>query len=203
MAAQPPPDSIYSFKGNQTEVNCLNFVLNSTEEKLLSGTRNGEVFIWDLETLSLSHSFSSGEGSCISLLVPDNQRLLTHNRGHSIRKWAKKEDGTYKETGSVKSTSLQYCSAQLLDLDSVRDKLVVFPEGEAKTVTVAELTDDKVVFSLSYPERVGNIMGLCSAGKGRIVAAFEAGDLILWDIRMSNQLNSYKMVAMQNAKFEF
>lgn len=194
MTSKPPPDTIYSFKGSQTEIHCLNFLLNSSEEKLLSGTRNGEVFIWDLESLNLCHSFQAGDSSCISILLPDNQHLLTHSRGDAIRKWTRKSDGTFKETGYLISTSLQYCSAQLVEANATNEKLFVYPNGDAKAVGVAEVQGMKVVSNLSYPDNVGSIMGLTAAGKGQVLAVFEAGDLILWDVRMSTPLQAHKMV---------
>lgn len=195
MTTNPPPDTIYSFKGSQTEIHCLNFLLNSSEEKLLSGTRNGEVFVWDLESLNLCHSFQAGEGPCISILVPDDEHLFTHSRGDGIRKWARSSDGTFQETGFVTSTSLQYCSAQLVELNVTNEKLFVFPNGEAKAVSVAGVQGLKVVSNLNYPDSVGSIMGLTAAGKGHVLAVFEAGDLFLWDVRMTAPLQTHKIVS--------
>jgi WD40 repeat protein len=200
MTTNPPPDTIYSFKGSQTEIHCLNFLLNSSEEKILSGTRNGEVFIWDLESLNLCHSFQTGDGSCISILLPDDQHLLTHSRGDTIRKWARKSDGTFKETGHLSSSSLQYCSAQLVEANETNEKLFIFPNGDAKAVSVAEVQGMKVVGNLSYPDNVGSIMGLTAAGKGLVLAVFEAGDLVLWDVRTSAPLQTHKMVCYLQKK---
>jgi WD40 repeat protein len=197
LAINHPPETIYSFKGTQTEIHSLNFILSSVEEKLISGTRNGDVFVWDLESLNFSHSFKSGNGPCISLLVPDDgQILVTHTRGDAIRKWNRRTDGTMEETGHIFSSSLQYCSAQLVDFANVREKMIVFASGEEKAVHVAEVAGHKIVSNLSYSDKVGSIMGLTNIGKGKVMAIFEAGDLVLWDLRMTQPLKTFKLVIL-------
>ncbi|XP_065343896.1 guanine nucleotide-binding protein subunit beta-like protein 1 [Cloeon dipterum] len=178
MAA--PPDPIYSFRGNQSQVHCLNFLLKAGSEKLISGTRTGHVFVWDLPTKSLSDSFLTGDGTCISVLVPDKQDyFLTHNRSDCVKKWT-----DWKCTLEFKTKCLQYCAAKLLQAPASRAQLVAFPGGEERSIQVASFEqEERVVSQMNYPGSAGNIMSLSDAGAGRVLALFEAGDLLLWDLR--------------------
>jgi hypothetical protein len=43
-------------------------------------------------------------------------------------------------------------------------------------------------------------MGLTAAGKGLVLAVFEAGDIVLWDVRTSAPLQTHKMVCYLQKK---
>ncbi|CAB3366987.1 Hypothetical predicted protein [Cloeon dipterum] len=78
----------------------------------------------------------------------------------------------------------QYCAAKLLQAPSSRAQLVAFPGGEERSIQVASFEqEERVVSQMNYPGSVGNIMSLSYAGAGRVLALFEAGDLLLWDLR--------------------
>lgn len=181
-----PPEPIYTFKGIKSPVHSLNFILNSNEEKLLTGTGNGHIQVWDFETRRQIHSFSVGcEGSaCVSILTYGNGELVSHTRGDSVLCWVRTSDGTWKKNLQLNSPTLDFCGAQLVTV-ATKTAVSYLSDSKGKGLEVVCPQTGSTLFFLPTPQEFGGVMSQNSAGPDLLMALFETGNINIWDLKFT------------------
>ncbi|KAF4518486.1 hypothetical protein B566_EDAN006491 [Ephemera danica] len=181
-----PPEPIYTFKGIKSPVHSLNFILSSKEEKLLTGSGNGHIQVWDFETRRQTHSFSVGcEGSaCVSILTYGNEELISHTRGDSVVCWVRMSDGTWKENRKLKSPTLDFCGATLVTVAS-KTAVSYLSDSKGKGLEIACPQTGSTLFFLPTPQEFGGVMSQSSAGPDLLMTLFETGNINIWDLKFS------------------
>lgn len=50
----PPPEPLYSFRGNMSSIHCILPFISELNELLYAGTNAGKVHVWDLKVTYLN-----------------------------------------------------------------------------------------------------------------------------------------------------
>ncbi|CAH1107594.1 unnamed protein product [Psylliodes chrysocephalus] len=189
-----PPDPVFCFREDMGHVHCLSFCVRSSNfvSHILAGTEKGTVYFCDLETNRMQHKQEMGES--IQSLHSFDFKIITQEKEGILKLW------------SVKKSSYQVDRTHKCAPGFGRSILVeeaLFVPQENSCVDVIDLDNFEKIKKLS-PERenLGSVMALEQVIIGNttcIMAGYETGDVILWDmntfqpcghIKLQDQLTS-------------
>lgn len=180
-----PPDPVFNIRApDMGPVHSLCF---HQDERLLAGTENGTVHLWDLQTNRSAHQLHVGSKAILSLSSTD-EVLVTQEKGGITKLWALTNSG-YDTRTTIITNHPAFCRNEL-----IQDRgLVVCPKGENE-VSVFSLGGGEEALKLSTtgPTQLGSVSCLKSAdinGQLYIMTGYESGDLLTWDLRVCKPIN--------------
>lgn len=186
-----PPDPKYLFRGNMGCVNCILFQITPNVEHLYAGTTEGNIHIWDLNTNRELYQIISEEDSCLNLQSLNNNTLFVQHKCGLIKVY-KKMETQWTVFKSINIDFYHYCRFQVFSGNEV------FVPLKESAVGVLSLNTFNTELKLNShnSKNLGEVMAIKPLKNGKLVlVAYEAGELILWDVRQNKILSSLAIEA--------
>ncbi|XP_028852972.1 guanine nucleotide-binding protein subunit beta-like protein 1 [Denticeps clupeoides] len=193
--ARPPPDPLYTLRGLGAAVNTLHFSCSEPARPLLfSGSSNGAVHIWDLTTRRSQKVLKGHADSSILWLDSlSRENLISQGRDMRVCLWSLAE-GRADVTDSLFADSVGFCQCSLMQ-GGQGTWLLAHPTDCMEEVKVIELPTKAPLGSLKPESKLGMVMcmKLLQTNSGpMLVAGYEDGTLVLWDVSQRRPLSSLK-----------
>ncbi|XP_033356961.1 guanine nucleotide-binding protein subunit beta-like protein 1 [Bombus vosnesenskii] len=183
--AIPSPDPKYVFRGDMDCVNCILFQMAPNVENLYAGTAEGNVHIWDLNTNRELYQIKSEEDSCLNLQNLRNDTLLVQHKCGLMKIYKKRET----QWTAYKSINI-YCHFCRFKIFSENEIFVPVKESTVGILSLNTFSVELKLNSCNF-KNLGEIMAIKPLKNEKLVlVAYEAGELILWDVRQSKVLSS-------------
>ncbi|GAB0098923.1 guanine nucleotide-binding protein subunit beta-like protein 1 [Sergentomyia squamirostris] len=188
MAVLLPPDPVYSLRS--AEMGPVHSVCFDSCERLCAGAASGRVFIWDLQTNRCSSNFVVGSKPIIAL-YRDNRgdTLLSQEKGAKVKLWQLNNCG-FVEIQQIETESVNFCR---IDCSDEKDLLLV-PKNE-NNLDVHSTRDLSLIRKLECPGSMGALMSakVINSEVGHVLAAFESGHFVTWDLRQGQPMSMEKL----------
>ncbi|KAJ7333847.1 Guanine nucleotide binding protein (G protein), beta polypeptide 1-like [Desmophyllum pertusum] len=198
MANRSPPDPIYVLRGAEAAINVLKFAPKSAREDglLLSGSVKGTINLWNLKTKRTELTLDGHDGH--SILAADFRpcgKVISHGRDGYVRTWECSE-GRSEVVSSLPAPFLGFCKFCILSR-GCDSHWIALPSSKQSQVNILDLESKEVLFSLT-PENEKSL-GMCmclsmitnpATDKPLLVAGYENGQLVLWDIMTAKVLST-------------
>ncbi|KAM5310737.1 guanine nucleotide-binding protein subunit beta-like protein 1 isoform 1-T2 [Glossophaga mutica] len=194
MAARPslPPDPQFVLRGTQSAVHALHFLEGAQGQGhplLLSGSLNGLVHIWSLQTRRALATLDGHGGQCVIWLqtLPQGPQLLSQGRDLRLCLWDLAE-GRNAIVDSVGLESVGFCKGSLLARGPQRWILAV-PGRDSDEIQILEMPSKTSVCTLKPEADAKPGMPMClelwqadSSSRPFLLAGYEDGSVALWDV---------------------
>ncbi|XP_062399070.1 guanine nucleotide-binding protein subunit beta-like protein 1 [Sardina pilchardus] len=196
MMARPPPDPQYILRGVGAAVNTLHFSCDRPDPPLLfSGSTKGAVHIWNLNTRRPEKVLEGHRGSSVIWVSTlSRETVLSQGRDMRVCLWPLSEGRGGEAGDSLHTGSVGFCQCSLL-IRGPDSSLLAYASEQMEEVKVMELPSKVPVCSLKPDKKLGMVMCLKiwqpDAGEGpRLVAGYEDGSVLLWDVTQGRLLGS-------------
>ncbi|XP_026469212.1 guanine nucleotide-binding protein subunit beta-like protein 1 [Ctenocephalides felis] len=182
-----PPDPVYILRGN-TPIQSLAF--HKGFDRLFSGDQEGTVNIWGLQTNRIENTIKVGDNNVIHLShTKDN--LITQDKNGKIKYWNFGLKG-YEIGEVIYSDYIGFSKFSISESDKlliVPDKNSVIKAYNLQGYLITEIVPDD-------PKPLGIVM--CTKiitlhNEVCILAAYESGDLLLWNLNKGKILSNLKL----------
>ncbi|XP_012261678.2 guanine nucleotide-binding protein subunit beta-like protein 1 [Athalia rosae] len=185
-----PPDPVFLLRGAETgPIHSLLFRISPYVEHLYAGAESGTVHIWDLRKSRETLRFTAGNEPCLALRALPEETLVTQGKAGTYKIW--KADGSnWIHNESLESGHVSFCRCELLSPDE-QTLLIPLPNSvigalSLKTLDIVYKLDPSNLPSGKPPAPLGEVMSIKPVGlQGNILvlAAYEGGQVALWDIK--------------------
>ncbi|KAL2092200.1 hypothetical protein ACEWY4_011998 [Coilia grayii] len=196
--ARPPPDPQFILRGVGAAVNTLHFSCDRPGPPLLfSGSAKGAVHIWNLDTRRSENVLDGHGGSSVIWVDTLNREtVLSQGRDMRVCLWRLGE-GRGEVSDCVYTGSVGFCQCCVLSRGpgGGGSSLLAYASEQMEEVKVMELPSKVPVSSLKPDKKLGMVMCLKmwqpDSGEGPLlVAGYEDGSLVLWDVSLGRPLSS-------------
>ncbi|XP_063051034.1 guanine nucleotide-binding protein subunit beta-like protein 1 [Engraulis encrasicolus] len=203
--ARPPPDPQFILRGVGAAVNTLHFSCHRPAPPLLfSGSAKGAVHIWNLDSRRSENVLDGHGGSSVIWVDTLNtETVLSQGRDMRVCVWPLGE-GRGEVSDCVYTGSVGFCQCCLLHRgagggdpggSSSSSSLLAYASEQMDEVKVIEFSSKVPVASLKPDKKLGMVMCLKmwqpDSGQGPLlVAGYEDGSLVLWDVSLGRPLSS-------------
>ncbi|CAK9807399.1 Guanine nucleotide-binding protein subunit beta-like protein 1 [Anthophora plagiata] len=179
------PDPKYLFRGDMCSVHCIIFEVTSTVEHFYAGTATGNIHIWDLNTNRELYRITSEKDCCLSLQSLNNDNLLVQHKCSLIKVY-KKTESQWIAYKSLNIDFYHYCRFQVSGNE-------IFVPLKDSTVGMLSSNTFNIELKLNSSkfDNLGEVMVIKPLKNEKLIlAGYEGGKLILWDIRQKSILSS-------------
>uniref|UniRef100_A0A1A9V0Z7 Guanine nucleotide-binding protein subunit beta-like protein 1 n=1 Tax=Glossina austeni TaxID=7395 RepID=A0A1A9V0Z7_GLOAU len=186
-----PPDPVYVLRcPDKAGPNSLCFHQN---DRLLAGTLKGNVLLWDLQTNRSSLRFSVGSQPIITL-HHTHDLLISQEKDGTITLWSMENAG-YTRHRTFNTQHIGFCRSVLLD------NLLFYPSGE-DSVGILHVNDPNGFSQTLVPTKdkqspklgmVACLKAFKFAAKYYVLAGYESGHFITWDIDLGKVVDVHAM----------
>ncbi|XP_044763462.1 guanine nucleotide-binding protein subunit beta-like protein 1 [Coccinella septempunctata] len=181
-----PPEPKFILKREMGIVHCFNLP-NSEDENdckyLYVGTEEGEVFVWDLTTLSVS--LKPKLGSSIQNIHFYNSTMITQEKEGEIKVFELKS-GNFNQIHSTITTDGSFCKSIMIEhrLFTAAETVDIYDmETMTKEKNLTPHTEKKLGMIMSLTEIV------LEDSRSYIMVLYETGDAIFWDFSNSKTVD--------------
>ncbi|XP_068422663.1 guanine nucleotide-binding protein subunit beta-like protein 1 isoform X1 [Clinocottus analis] len=196
--SRPAPSPIYTLRGAGGPLNTLHFSCNRGDTPLLfSGSGKGAIHMWNLNTRRAEKIVEGHSGSSViwvsTLQVTDT--LISQGRDMQVCLWDLSE-GRSEVMDSVWTGSVGFCQCSMLET-SPGTRLLAFAGQQTEEIKIIELPSKTPVCTLAPDAKLGMVMCIKlwqpDSGHGPLlVAGYEDGSLLLWDVTQRSILSRAK-----------
>ncbi|XP_014271162.1 guanine nucleotide-binding protein subunit beta-like protein 1 isoform X2 [Halyomorpha halys] len=173
----PPPEPLYSFRGNMKSVHCILPVINETNELLYVGTNSGQVHVWDLKLKREKIKHEVGNEACLCITF-NNNIFITQQKGESIKFWKENIEGVWKLQKILNHDYCGFCKMGLLDC------FIILPSN-GSSIALYDFVSNKEIIQAAN-KKLGEIMCLKVINSIKcILVCYESGILSLWNMDWS------------------
>lgn len=186
-----PPDPVFNIRsGDMGPVNSLCFHQN---QRLLAGTEKGTVHLWDLQTNRSPLHFDVGSQPITALHHTDDV-LITQEKGGTIKNWNLDNSG-YVLRYSIDTDHPAFCRSEFIE----NFGLLAVPVKENEISVIALDSFEERLRLVPNPSStplgsVSCIKSIDINGQQYLLAGYESGHLLTWDIRISKAINQEKLL---------
>ncbi|CAN7988550.1 unnamed protein product [Ixodes hexagonus] len=173
------PDPLYTLRGHSGAVNTAAFV----DTTLFTGSSDGEIFGWNLETFRRKHTLEAHQGKSILWIGHAHETLITQGRDGAVCMWNKERD-QWKISATLATDAKGFCQC------SHSSTLIAAPSEQDWKISLWDLRRQVVTMSTPEPpESPGMAMctRLCVDGSV-ILVGYENGSLATFDTRCGKQV---------------
>lgn len=196
--SRPAPTPVYTLRGAGGPLNTLHFsCLGGDTPLLYSGSGKGSIHIWNLNTRRAERIVEGHSGNSIIWvsMLQTTDALISQGRDMQVCLWDLSE-GRSEVVDSVWTGSVGFCQCSVLET-SPGNHLLAFPGQQTEEIKIIELQRKTPVCTLTPDAKVGMVMCIKlwqpDSGLGPLlVAGYEDGSLLLWDVTQRSILSQTK-----------
>jgi len=185
-----PPDPVYTLQ--QREMGVINSLCFHKNERLFAATKKGQIYLFDLQTNRSAFHMTIGTNPVISIHHTDD--LLTSMEKGGTIKLRQLTNSGYKMVTEVDCEHQGFCRFDCIE----EDHLIIAPKQE-NTISIIALDTLKETQTLIDSEQ-SQTLGVISCLKylklseqPYVLAGYESGTLLLWDLRASKIIASLSL----------
>ncbi|KAL6114667.1 gnb1l [Pungitius sinensis] len=195
---RPAPSPIYTLRGAGGPLNTLHFSCKGGNTPLLfSGSGKGAIHVWNLDTRRAEKIVEGHSGHSVVWVgtLQETDALVSQGRDMRVCLWDLSE-GRGEVTDSVWTGSVGFCQCSVLET-SPSARLLAFAGHQTEEIKVIELPGKTPVCTLVPDAKLGMVMCIKlwqpDSGHGPLlVAGYEDGSLLLWDVTQRSALSRVK-----------
>ncbi|XP_077294479.1 guanine nucleotide-binding protein subunit beta-like protein 1 [Arctopsyche grandis] len=186
-----PPDPVFSLRAAEmAPVHSICFHCNGDSQRLLAGTQDGKVFTWNLATKRYQNKINVGSGTILHVFHTTDT-LFTQEKGECVKIW-KLSESNYNVDQTIVSDYCGFCRC----LVSESNNLLFVPKKDSQ-IDVYTLDGEEIMtLPVSKDSRVGEVMcfkHLEISNSQYLLAAYESGDVLMWDLKTQKSISSLKL----------
>ncbi|XP_061673758.1 guanine nucleotide-binding protein subunit beta-like protein 1 isoform X3 [Syngnathoides biaculeatus] len=197
--SRPTPSPIYTLRGASGPFNTLHFSCHGGDTPLLfSGSGKGAIHMWNLNTRRADRIIEGHSGSSVIWVsaLPSTDTLISQGRDMRVCLWDLSK-GSNELMDSLTTGSVGFCQCSLLETGQ-RTCLLAFGGQQTEELKIVELPSKTLVCSLVPDSKLGLVMCVKlwqpQSGRGPLLlAGYEDGSLLLWDITQRSILSQAKV----------
>ncbi|XP_042344054.1 guanine nucleotide-binding protein subunit beta-like protein 1 [Plectropomus leopardus] len=196
--SRPAPSPIYTLRGADGPLNTLHFSCHGEDTPLLfSGSGKGVIHMWNLNTRRAEKIVEGHSGSSVIWVntLQGSKTLISQGRDMQVRLWDLSE-GRSEVMDTVWTGSVGFCQCSMLET-SPGTRLLAFAGEQTEEIKIIELPNKTLVCTLVPDTKLGMVMCIKlwqpDSGPGPLLlAGYEDGSLLLWDVTQRSQLSQAK-----------
>ncbi|KAF7658172.1 hypothetical protein LDENG_00016390 [Lucifuga dentata] len=193
--SRPPPSPIYTLRGAGGALNTLHFsCLTGDAPLLFSGSQKGSIHVWNLNSRRAEKVLEGHSGSSVIWVstLQSADALISQGRDMWVCLWDLSE-GRGEVVDSVWTGSVGFCQGSVLET-SPGIRLLACAGQQTEEIKIIELPSKTPVCTLVPDAKLGMVMCLNlwqpDSGPGPLLlAGYEAGSLLLWDVTQRSMLS--------------
>lgn len=173
------PDPLYTLRGHSGAVNTAEFV----DTTLFTGSSDGEIFSWDLETFRRRHTLEGHQGKSILWIGHADETLITQGRDGTVCTWRRDGD-KWKISATLLTNAKGFCQC------SHSSTLIATPSEQDWKISLWDLQSQAVITSTPKPPQSPG-MAMCTklcADGSVILVGYENGSLVSFDARCGKRV---------------
>ena len=164
-----PPGPLTVLRGHKEAINCVGFL---SEDALSSGSLDGNVHVWDLQSRRTVHQWNAHNNTSVLSLSPIflQQSLITCGRDGFVRLWdvATIQAGVPDAIVSLHTGSPHFCNASS-DRNQQEPHLVVTPSSVESDILLWDLRSGQRIVSIS-PPALSSVGNTSNNGRGMLTS---------------------------------
>ncbi|CAB4002349.1 guanine nucleotide-binding subunit beta 1 [Paramuricea clavata] len=191
--SRPPPDPVYILRGVGSPVTAVEFcTFGGNEQRLLSGDQKGIVSIWNLSTKRTEFTLDGHDNKAIlTIQYLKDDTLLSHGRDGNVHIWNLNRN---EIQDTLKVSDIGFCKCEIIyDFQSSGDNCLAVSSEDQSQIDIMCLKTKKIIRKLTPESSKSFGMCMClksiETEKKYLVAGYESGDIILWDLQSSNMVS--------------
>lgn len=184
-----PPDPVYILRN--IEMGAVNSLCFHNADRLFAGTLKGTVHLWDLAINRSILTLKTGEQPVFAMFH-FNDSLYTQTKGNVLKMWTLSNTG-YDYIREIELPYTGFCRMEFIP----DKKTVILPQRDNE-LYIYDLDSFNLNGTLKATdnEKLGTVMCMkCIniSGQNYVLAAYESGDFLVWDMRCSKVINRKKI----------
>ncbi|KAM9858673.1 guanine nucleotide-binding protein subunit beta-like protein 1 [Aulostomus maculatus] len=196
--SRPAPSPIYTLRGAGGPLNALHFSCCGEDTPFLfSGSGKGSIHVWNLNSRRAERILEGHAGSSVLWVstLRGRETLISQGRDMQVCLWDLSQ-GRSEVVDSVRTGSAGFCQCSLLET-SPTTCLLAFAGQQTEEIKIIELPSKTPVCTLVPEAKLGMVMCVKlwqpDSGPGPLLlAGYEDGSLLLWDISQRSTLSQTK-----------
>lgn len=196
--SRPPPTPVCTLRGAGGPLNSLHFnCCQGSTPLLFSGSGKGAIHIWNLNTRRPEKVIEGHSGNSVIWVntLKSGQNLISQGRDLQLCLWDLGE-GRSEAVDSIWTGSVGFCQCSMLETD-LGKRLLAFPGDQSEEIKIIELPSKAPVGTLVPDLKLGMVMCIklwqsCSGTGPLLLAGYEDGSVLLWDVTQRSQLSQVK-----------
>ncbi|XP_037114687.1 guanine nucleotide-binding protein subunit beta-like protein 1 isoform X1 [Syngnathus acus] len=197
--SQTAPSPIYTLRGASGAFNTIHFSCRGGDSPLLfSGSAKGAIHMWNLNNRRAERIIEGHSGSSVLWVntLHSADTLISQGRDTRVCLWNLSQ-GRSELMDSLSTGSVGFCQCSLLET-GMKTCLLAFAGQQTEELKIVELPSKTLVCSLIPDSKVGMVMCVKlwqpQSGPGPLLlAGYEDGSLLLWDITQRSILSQTKV----------
>ncbi|OQS07282.1 voltage-gated ion channel superfamily [Thraustotheca clavata] len=196
-SSRPAPAPVAILRGHEAAVNSVSFMKTQDNGKLLSGSADGVLKIWDLSVRRAVESINAHTKAGILQVSILGEKLVTQGRDGFIRLWDLNE-GSLQCQQKIACGSYTFTKAKTID-----SNFIVAPLESAELIGVFDIRTDCIQPMITFDglkEKTGMCMAIdtisSEMSEADVCIGFESGHLARFERRSNKAISS---IAVANA----
>ncbi|XP_062561914.1 guanine nucleotide-binding protein subunit beta-like protein 1 [Armigeres subalbatus] len=191
MTALLPPDPVYCLKSS--DLGAFHSLCFHTSERLYAGNFHGKVQLWDLQTNRSPYQLAAGKSPIIGLAHTEDA-LITQEKEGTVKLW-ELTNSAYVLRHETSTDHVGFCRFVY------HNDAVIMPRGDANiSILCGQSFKERQLLNPTAAEPtlppLGTVMCILPVEvkeKPYLLAAHEAGTLVLWDLNSSKPISHLKV----------
>ncbi|XP_019740899.1 guanine nucleotide-binding protein subunit beta-like protein 1 isoform X1 [Hippocampus comes] len=197
--SRPAPSPVYTLRGASGAFNALHFSCHEGDTPLLfSGSGKGVIHLWNLNNRRTERIIEGHSGSSVIWVntLHSADTLISQGRDMRVCLWNLSQ-GRSELMDSLSTESVGFCQCSLLETGQ-KTCLLAFAGQQTEELKIVELSSKALLCSLIPDSKLGMVMCVKlwqpQSGRGPLLlAGYEDGSLLLWDITQRSILSQTKV----------
>ncbi|GIX82583.1 guanine nucleotide-binding protein subunit beta-like protein 1 [Caerostris darwini] len=187
---------IQLWRGHEGCVTALHFTnecdITANQPTLISGSKIGEIFIWNLKTFRTVYRLKNHDGNSVLYLYYYKSTLISHGRNDFLNIW-KFQNQAWSIIRQLQSPNTAFCAAELYFTQNSAN--IVLFNNNTHTLKIYDYEKENVLKTLKI-KNVGMCMCIKSIelkATNFLLAGYESGEVGLWDCESEQEISQLKL----------